>query len=123
MTVAEAREKLEILTRNLASSEISFNQRQNSEAQMARYYRIIQRARQRAHRSLASPALALLNMTGNTAPDRNHNAALKTAAQRTTIGRYGSDFPNSVKSLPAYSTWTTTHSHWSAELPSGQLCS
>jgi hypothetical protein len=80
MTVAEAREKLETLTRNLASSEISCNQRQNCEAQMARYYRIIQRARQQAHRSLASPALALLNMTGHTALDQNHNAALITAA-------------------------------------------
>jgi len=81
MTVAEAREKLETLTRNLASNEISCNQRQNCEAQMARYYRIIQRARQQAHRSLASPALALLNMTGHTALDQNHNAALITAAQ------------------------------------------
>jgi hypothetical protein len=80
MTVAEAREKLETLSRNLASNEISCNQRQNCEAQMARYYRIIQRARQQAHRSLASPALALLNMTGHTALDQNHNAALITAA-------------------------------------------
>jgi hypothetical protein len=80
MTVAEAREQLETLTRNLASNEISCNQRQNCEAQMARYYRIIQRARQQAHRSLASPALALLNMTGHTALDQNHNAALITAA-------------------------------------------
>ena len=80
MTIAEAREKLETLTRNLASNEISCNQRQNCEAQMARYYRIIQRARQQAHRSLASPALALLNMTGHTALDQNHNAALITAA-------------------------------------------
>ena len=80
MTVAEAQEKLEILTRNLACSEISLNQRQICEAQMARYYRIIQRARQQAHRSLASPALALLNMTGHTALDQNHNAALITAA-------------------------------------------
>ena len=80
MTIAEAREKLETLTRNLASNEISCNQRQNCEAQMARYYRIIQRARQQAHRSLASPALALLNMTGHSALDQNHNAALITAA-------------------------------------------
>ena len=80
MTVAEAREKLETLTRNLASNEISCNQRQNCEAQMARYSRIIQRARQQAHRSLASPALALLNMTGHTTLDQNHHAALITAA-------------------------------------------
>ena len=39
MTIAEAREKLETLTRNLASSEISCNQRQNCEAQMAQRQR------------------------------------------------------------------------------------
>jgi hypothetical protein len=108
MTVAEAREKLEILTRNLASSEISFNQRQNSEAQMARYYRIIQRARQRAHRSLASPALALLNMTGNTAPDRNHNAALITAAHLIRCA----SIEQLAVAIPVAIRETSTNNYW-----------
>jgi hypothetical protein len=80
MTVAEAQEKLEMFTRNLASSEISPNQRQVCEAQMARYHRIIQKARQEAHRSLASFALILIDMAGDTVFDQNHNSALITAA-------------------------------------------
>lgn len=80
MTVAEAQEQIEILTGNLACGKISHNQRQICEARMARYRRIIQTARQQAHRSLASPALALLSMTGHTALDQDHNAALITAA-------------------------------------------
>jgi hypothetical protein len=80
MTVAEAQEKLEMFTRNLASSEISPKQRQVSEAQMARYHRIIQRARQEAHRSLASFALILIDMAGDTVLDQNHNSALITGA-------------------------------------------
>ena len=80
MTVAEAEEKLETLTRNLASSEISLYQRHNYEAQIARCHRFIQRARQKAHRSLASFAQTLLGMAGDTVFDQNQNAALITAA-------------------------------------------
>jgi len=80
MTVAEAQEKLEIFTRNLASNEISPSQRQVCEAQMIRYRRIIQKARQQAHQSLASAALTLLKMIGDTPLDQDHNTALITAA-------------------------------------------
>jgi hypothetical protein len=80
MTVAEAEEKIEALTRNLASSEISPAQREKCEAQMARCNRIIQRARQQAHRSLASFAGTLLDMIGDTVFDQNQNSAIITAA-------------------------------------------
>ncbi len=80
MTVAEAEEKLETLTRNLASSEISLSQRHKYEVQAARCHRFIQRARQKAHRSLASFAETLLRMAGDTVFDLNQNAALITAA-------------------------------------------
>src|ERR1039458_9079121 len=80
MTVAEAQEKLETITRNLASSEISPTQRDKWEAQMVRCYRTIQRARQQAHRSLASFAGTLLDMMGDTVFDQNHNNAIITAA-------------------------------------------
>jgi hypothetical protein len=80
MTVAEAEEKIEALTRNLASSEISPAQREKCEAQMARCNRIIQRARQQAHRSLASFAGTLLDMIGDTVFDQSQNSAIITAA-------------------------------------------
>jgi hypothetical protein len=80
MTVAEAEEKLETITRNLASSEISLTQRRKYEAQAARCHRFIQRARQKAHRSLASFAETLLRMAGDSVFDPNQNAALITAA-------------------------------------------
>jgi len=80
MTVAEAEERIEALTRNLASSEISPAQRVKWEAQITRCYRIIQRARQQAHRSLASFAGTLLDMIGDTAFDQDHNTAIITAA-------------------------------------------
>ena len=110
MTVAEAQEQLETLTRNLACSEISLNQRQICEAQMARYYRIIQRAQQQAHRSLASPALALLNMTGHTALDQNHSAALITAAHLircASIEQLAVAVPAAVRETPACDTRPT----------------
>jgi len=80
MTVAEAEERIEALTRNLASSEISPAQREKCEAQMARCNRIIQRARQQAHRSLASFAGTLLDMIDDTVFDQNQNSAIITAA-------------------------------------------
>ena len=80
MTVAEAEERIEALTRNLASSEISPAQRVKWEAQITRCYRIIQRARQQAHRSLASFAGTLLDMIGDTAFDQNQYSAIITAA-------------------------------------------
>ena len=80
MTVAEAEERIEALTRNLASSEISPSQREKCEAQMARCNRIIQRARQQAHRSLASFAGTLLDMIDDTVFDQNQNSAIITAA-------------------------------------------
>jgi hypothetical protein len=80
MTVTEAEEKLEALTRNLASSEISPIQRDKWEAQMARCYRSIQDARKQAYRSLASFAGTLLDMIGDTVFDQNQNSAIITAA-------------------------------------------
>jgi hypothetical protein len=80
MTVAEAEEKLETLTRNLASSEISPAQRDRWEAQMARCHRSIQKARQQAYRSLASFAVTLTDMIGDTAFDQIQNSAIITAA-------------------------------------------
>jgi hypothetical protein len=80
MTVAEAEERIEALTRNLASSEISPPQRDKWKSQMARCNRIIRRARIEAHRSLASFAQTLQAMTGDTGLDPNQYAALITAA-------------------------------------------
>jgi hypothetical protein len=80
MTVAEAEEKLEALTLNLASSEISPTQRHQWEVQMARCYRSIKKARLQAYRSLASFAGTLLNMIGDTVFDQNQNSAIITAA-------------------------------------------
>ncbi len=108
MTVAEAQEQLETLTRNLARSEISLNQRQICEAQMARYYRIIQKARQQAHRSLASPALALLNMTGHTALDQDHNAALITAAYLIRCA----SIEQLAVAIPVAIRETSTNNYW-----------
>jgi hypothetical protein len=108
MTVAEAQEQLETLTRNLACSKISLNQRQICEAQMARYLRIIQRARQQAHRSLASPALALLNMTGHTDLDQDHNAALITAAyliRCASIEQLAVAIPVAIREISTNNYW------------------
>jgi hypothetical protein len=80
MTVAEAQEKLETITRNLADSGISIEQRHRYETQIARCNRTIQKARQQAHRSLASFAETLLNMIGDTVFDQDQNIALVTAA-------------------------------------------
>jgi hypothetical protein len=80
MTVAEAEERIEALTRNLASCEISPTQRGKYEAQMARCHRSIRKARLQAYRSLASFAGTLTDMIGDTAFDQNQNSAIITAA-------------------------------------------
>ena len=107
MTVAEAEEKLETLTRNLASSEISLSQRHKYEAQAARCHRFIQRARQKAHRSLASFAETLLGMAGNTVFDQNQNAALITAAHLircASIEQLAVAVPAAIREAPTSST-------------------
>jgi hypothetical protein len=107
MTVAEAEEKLEILTRNLASNEISPAQRDRWEAQMARCYRIIQRARQQAHRSLASFAGILLDMIGDTVFDQNQNSAIITAAhliRSASIEQLAVAVPAAIRKTPTCDT-------------------
>jgi hypothetical protein len=110
MTVAEAEEKLETITRNLASSEISPIQRHKWEAQMARCYRIIQRARQQAHRSLASFAGTLLDMIGDTVFDQNQNAAIITAAHLircASIEQLAVAVPAAIRETPTCDTRPT----------------
>ncbi len=107
MTVAEAEEKLETLTRNLASSEISLTQRHKFEAQAARCHRFIQRARQKAHRSLASFAETLFRMAGDSVYDLNQNAALITAAHLircASIEQLAIAVPAAVRETPTSST-------------------
>jgi len=79
MTVPEAQEKLEALTAALASCANSPIQRGAIEAQMARYYRIIQRARQRAHQSLASAATILLEINKDAVLDEQKMTAVIAA--------------------------------------------
>jgi hypothetical protein len=110
MTVVEAQEKLEAITRNLASSEISPAQRRNCEKQMARCNRIIQIARQKAHRSLASFAQTLLAMIGDTVFDQNQNAALITAAhliRSASIEQLAVAVPAAIRDIPTKSTRPT----------------
>jgi hypothetical protein len=107
MTVAEAEEKLETLTRNLASSEISLSQRHKYETQAARCHRFIQRARQKAHRSLASFAETLLGMASDTVFDQNQNAALITAAHLircASIEQLAVAVPAAIREAPTSST-------------------
>ena len=107
MTVAEAEEKIEALTRNLASSEISPAQREKCEAQMARCNRIIQRARQQAHRSLASFAGTLLDMIGDTAFDQNQYSAIITAAyliRGASIEQLAVAIPAAIRETPTCDT-------------------
>jgi hypothetical protein len=107
MTVAEAQEKLETITRNLASSEISPTQRDKWEAQMVRCYRTIQRARQQAHRSLASFAGTLLDMMGDTVFDQNHNTAIITAAhliRGASIEQLAVAVPAAIRETPTCNT-------------------
>ena len=79
MTVPEAQERLEALTVNLASCPDSI-QRGAIEAQIARYHGIIQKARQRAHRSLTSVAATLLEIDKDALPNEQEIAALIAAA-------------------------------------------
>ena len=107
MTVAEAEEKIEALTRNLASSEISPAQREKREAQMARCNRIIQRARQQAHRSLASFAATLLDMIDDTVFDQNQNSAIITAAhliRSASIEQLAVAVPAAIRETPTCDT-------------------
>ena len=107
MTVAEAEERIEALTRNLASSEISPAQREKCEAQMARCNRIIQRARQQAHRSLASFAGTLLDMIGDTVFDQNQNSAIITAAhliRSASIEQLAVAVPAAIRETPTCDT-------------------
>jgi len=110
MTVAEAEERIEALTRNLASSEISPAKRVMWEAQMARCYRIIQRARQQAHRSLASFAGTLLDMIGDTVFDQNQNSAIITAAhliRGASIEQLAVAVPAAIRETPTCDTRPT----------------
>jgi hypothetical protein len=107
MTVAEAEEKIEALTRNLASSEISPAQREKCEAQMARCNRIIQRARQQAHRSLASFAATLLDMIDDTVFDQNQNSAIITAVhliRGASIEQLAVAVPAAIRETPTCDT-------------------
>ena len=107
MTVAEAEERIEALTRNLASSEISPAQREKREAQMARCNRIIQRARQQAHRSLASFAGTLLDMIDDTVFDQNQNSAIITAAhliRSASIEQLAVAVPAAIRETPTCDT-------------------
>ena len=107
MTVAEAEERIEALTRNLASSEISPAQREKCEAQMARCNRIIQRARQQAHRSLASFAGTLLDMIDDTVFDQNQNSAIITAAhliRGASIEQLAVAVPAAIRETPTCDT-------------------
>ena len=110
MTVAEAEEKLETLTRNLASSEISPTQRRKWETQMAHCHRTIQRARQKAHRSLASFAGTLLDMIGDTVFDQNQNSAIITAAhliRGASIEQLAVAVPAAIRETPTCDTRPT----------------
>ena len=80
MNVPEAQERLEALTVTLASCANSPKQRGAIEVQMARCYRIIQRAQQRAHQSLASVATVLLEISENTTLNEQKAAAIIVAA-------------------------------------------
>ena len=110
MTVAEAEERIEALTRNLASSEISPPQRDKWKSQMARCNRIIRRARIEAHRSLASFAQTLQAMTGDTGIDPNQYAALITAAHLircASTEQLAIAVPAAIRETPTHSTQRT----------------
>jgi hypothetical protein len=80
MTVPEAQERLEALAVTLASCANSPKERGAIEVQMACCYRIIQRARQRAHRSLASVATVLLSINVNAVLREEEAAAIIAAS-------------------------------------------
>jgi uncharacterized protein YqgV (UPF0045/DUF77 family) len=80
MTVPEAQERLEALAVTLASCANSPKRRGAIEVEMARCYRIIQRAQQRAHQSLASVATVLLEIKVDTVLKEKEAAAIIAAA-------------------------------------------
>ena len=80
MTVPEAQERLEALAVTLVSCANSPKQRGAIEAQMARCYRIIQRAQQRAHQSLASVAAVLLEINAHAVLKQEQAVAIIMAA-------------------------------------------
>ena len=80
MTVPGAQERLEALTLTLATCTNSPKQRDSIEVQMTRCYRIIQRAQQRAHQSLASVATVLLEINRNAAVTEQKGVATIAAA-------------------------------------------
>jgi hypothetical protein len=74
---------------------------------MARCYRIIQRARQQAHRSLASFAGILLDMIGDTVFDQNQNSAIITAAhliRSASIEQLAVAVPAAIRKTPTCDT-------------------
>jgi hypothetical protein len=79
MTVPEAQEKLEALTATLASCANSPKQRTAVEAKIARCHRVIQRAQQRAHESLASVSTVLLEISDNSVLNGQQAAAIIAA--------------------------------------------
>jgi hypothetical protein len=80
MTVPEAQERLEALAVTLASCANSPKRRGAIEVEMARCYRSIQRAQQRAHQSLASVATVLLEIKVDTVLKEKEAAAITAAA-------------------------------------------
>jgi hypothetical protein len=80
MTVPEAQEKLETLTVTLASCANLPKQRGAIEVKMARCYRIIQRAQQQAHQSLASVATVLIEIREHAALSEQNATAIVAAA-------------------------------------------
>jgi hypothetical protein len=79
MTVPEAQERIEALTVTLASCANSPKQRAAVEAKMARCYRAIQRAQQRAHQSLASVSTVLLEISDDSVLNAQQAAAIIAA--------------------------------------------
>jgi len=79
MTVPEAQERLESLTMTLVSCANSPKQRAAVEMKMARCYRVIQKAQQRAHQSLASVSTALLEISDNCVLNGQQAAAIIAA--------------------------------------------
>jgi hypothetical protein len=80
MTIPEAYEQLELLTAKLSSCPSDL-QRPQIEAQIARCYRIIQRAQQRAHKSLVSVAGILLDLQNELSLTPNQLKTITVAAE------------------------------------------
>ncbi len=80
MTIPEAHEQLESLTAKLTSCETHL-QRIQLESQIARCYRMIQRAQQRAHRSLVTVADILLDLANEIPLSPLQSEALSLSAE------------------------------------------